>query len=258
MLFRWSIWGEKRNGLEMLRHSVGTFRACFGTSARYVVYTDEPKDVGATHCGIAEVRGYDEHPDPYFNIASKATWRKWSPGVRLTETETEVYVDSDVFVVGEPEELRRFCAGAPGDRFLAMQESQGARWCFGRLEPRVPPDAPFINAGLIGQQPRADLTEDLMNQYVWWRDNVPPDLATFHDEQGAVVAALARHLVAGLVDLLPQDRYRIVSPRSNAHLDNLEGTALIHATYPDHPAFGRFRSYITLCSEAGLTAGPAE
>src|SRR5215218_7083750 len=252
MIFRWSIWGDKRDSYKMLRQSVGTFRACFGTLARYVVYTDEPGEVSMAVSGIAEARGYDEHPNPLFNFDSKATWRKWSPAVRLTEAETEIYVDSDVFIVGEPDELRRFCDGAPGDRFLTMQESDGARWCFGRLEPRVPADTPFINAGLIGQQPHADLTEDLLAQYKWWRVNVPPELATFHDEQGAVVAALARHLAAGCVELLPQDRYRIVSPRSNSELEDLEGTALIHATHPGHPAFGRFLQHISGYSKAGL------
>lgn len=235
----------------MLRHSVGTFRACFGTSARFVIYTDEPGAVTAALAGAAEVRGYDEHPHPNFNVDTKATWRKWCPAVRLTLSETEVYVDSDVFIVGEPWELRRFCAVGQGDRFLAMQESEGARWCFGRLEPRVPADSPFVNAGLIGQQPRADLTEELTSQYEWWRANVPPDLATFHDEQGAVVAALARYVGAGRVDLLVRDRYRIVSPRSNAGLEDLGGTALIHATHPGHPAYTRFRAHIENFIEAG-------
>lgn len=258
MLFRWSVWDGKHDSYEMLRHSVGTFRACFGNSAQYVVYTDEPWHVAATLGYTAEVRGYDEYPNSLFDFDSKSTWRKWSPAVRVTQDETEVYVDSDVFVVGEPDELRRFCAGEPGDRFLAMQESAGARWCFGRLEPQVPADAPFINAGLIGQQPHANLTEDLMDQYKWWRANVPPELATFHDEQGAVVAALARHLTAGRVELLPQHRYRIVSPRSNSELEDLKGTALIHATHPGHPAFGRFLSHISGYSKAGLVFSPME
>lgn len=220
-------------------------------SARFVVYTDEPGAVAAALSGAAEVCGYDEHPNPRLDVDSKATWRKWCPAVRLTVSETEVYVDSDIFVVGEPAELRRFCAGGSGDRFLAMQESEGARWCFGRLEPRVPADSPFINAGLIGQQPQADLTEDLTVQYEWWRASVPPVLATFHDEQGAVVAALARYVAAGRVDLLARDRYRIVSPRSNADLEDLGDTALIHATHPGHPAYARFRTHIENFIEAG-------
>lgn len=245
MLFRWSLWGEKRGKCEMLQQSIGTFRACFGSFARYVVYTDEPQSVSAFLNGAAEIHGYDEHPAPLFNFNSNATWRKWSPAVRLTESETEVYVDSDVFIVGEPDEIRRFCIGLPGNRFLALQESIGARWCLGRLEPRVPTDAPFINAGLIGQQPQANLTDELIVQYDWWRTNVPSDAATFHDEQGAIVAALTPHIITGRVDLLPTDRYRIISPRSNWHLKNLEGVALIHTTHPDHPAFQRFRTHIS-------------
>lgn len=258
MLFRWSLWGEKHDKYEMLRHSVGTFRTCFGSSARYVVYTDEPQDVAAALYGVAETLGYDEHPTPLFNINSKATWRKWCPAVRITEADTEMYVDCDVFIVGEPDELHSFCTGMPGDRFLAMQESAGARWCFGRLEARVPADAPFINAGLIGQQPNADLTNNLITQYNWWRANVSPDDATFHDEQGAIVAAFASHLALGLVDLLPPSRYRIVSPRSNAHLKSLEGIALIHATYPNHPAFDWFRTHISEYSKADLPVDQVE
>ncbi len=258
MIFRWSLWGEKRDKYEMLRHSVGTFSTCFGSLARYVVYTDEPQSVAAALGGTAETRGYDEHPTPRFNIDSKATWRKWSPAVRITEDQTEVYVDCDVFIVGEPDELRTFCTGVPGNRFLAMQECVGARWCFGRLEPRVPANSPYINAGLIGQQPRADLTDLLITEYNWWLANVPPDHATFHDEQGAIIAALAPHLASGRVDLLARDRYRIVSPRSNAHLRNLEGIALIHATYPNHPAFDWFRAHISRYSKADLPVDHVE
>jgi hypothetical protein len=244
MLFRWSIWGEKFDKCELLSHSVDTFRTCFGSSARYIVYTDEPGDVSAVLSEGAETYGYDEHPSSLFNFESTATWRKWCPAVRISEKETEIYVDNDVFIVGEPEEIRNFCTGIPGDRFLALQESEGARWCFGRFEGRVPAETPFINAGLIGQQPLADLTDNLIAEFNWWRANVEPEDVTFHDEQGAIVAALTPYIASGRVDLLSTERYRIVSPRSNPNLISLDGIALIHATHPEHPAFSWFREQI--------------
>src|SRR5690349_11168833 len=104
MLFRWSIWGDKPRTLEMLRYSIATFRATFGGCAEYRVYTDEPLEVATAVGDLASTLAYDEHPTVTFDVDSPATWRKWCPAVRVTEHQTEVYVDSDVFIVGDPVE----------------------------------------------------------------------------------------------------------------------------------------------------------
>ncbi len=246
MLFRWSIWGEKKQNLEMLLYSISSFRIYFGNSARYVVYTDEPSEVSNRLGCTTEVYSYNTHSSRCFDISSIATWRKWCPVVRLVPGKIEFYVDSDIFIVGQPNEILGFCAGVSGNRFMTMQESIAARWCFGRFDSRVSICSPPINAGLIGQQPQADLTFNLLNEFRWWQENITPEEATFHDEQGAVVAALFPYITEGLVDLLSTERYRIVSPRSNSDLNELSNVALIHTTYPDHPGFHKFRTLLDM------------
>jgi hypothetical protein len=244
VVFRWAAWGELSRSPHLLRHSVGTFHRWFGSGARYVVCTDEPLSIRRAFGGLVDVVSMGESP---FDVPARTPWKKWNPAVRLFPGETEVQVDSDVFVVGDPHELRVFVNG-PGDGFLVMRESRPEAM-YGVFQEWVAADLPPINIGLVGQQPRADLTDDLSLAFARWRSHVRGDLGQFHDEQGAIASALAPHFRSGRARVLPAERYKIVSPRSNPDLADLQGVAMIHATWPNHPAFERFRDTILANSD---------
>lgn len=242
MVFRWSIWGnELILASEVLFHSVGTFRRYFGRSARYVVSTDNPDAIDALFKGSVEIV---EMSGSLANLRSHTVWQKWAPAVRLYPKETEVYVDIDVFIVGDPFELKRFCEGRSRHRFIAMEESEPDPRLYGLFHARIPPGCVQINAGLVGQQAGFDLTNDFARELSWWKEMVGSGLGTFPDEQGAVAAALAPYAASGLLAVLPAERYKIVSPRSNCELSSLDGVALIHATHRSHPAFAWFKEHI--------------
>jgi len=243
IVFRWSVWGAAADLLELLLHSVGTFHRWFGSSAHYVVCTDQRSKVIDLFNGLVEVVSVRGSP---FDVAARAPWRKWGPAVRLFPGRTEIYVDSDIFVIGDPYELRQF-ANEPGDAFMAMQEAR-KQPLYGLFKDLVAPDLPAINAGLFAQQPRADLTDDLLRQLTWWKGKVE-GLGGYHDEQGAVAAALAGHFQSSRARVLPRERYMIVSPWSNSELQDLSEIAIIHATCPNHPAFTRFRRTILANSD---------
>jgi hypothetical protein len=259
MLIRWSIWKVTPASCEMLRYSIASFRRAFGTQAKYVVWTDAPDSLSSLIGSDAELRGYNSFPRRHFDVVSTAPWRKWCPTPRLTPGEPELLVDSDVFLLAKPEELIEFLhPRSPSDAgYLTLQEALPERWTLGHLAPRVPADAPPVNAGLVAQRGDADLTDALLKEFHWWQMNIPAAASSLHDEQGAVVAALCaeRHRLS----LLPEAKYRIVSPRSNPHVTEPNGMALVHATYPDHPGFSTFRSAIQRYIDIGtqeMSASP--
>ena len=106
ILFRWSIWGDKRKLLELLVCSVDTFRRAFGVHARYVVCTDEPAEISALMHACVEIMPY-ANEEVGFYVETKSMWRKWCPWPRLDRTCHEFYVDADVFIVSTPTELWR-------------------------------------------------------------------------------------------------------------------------------------------------------
>lgn len=251
-LFRWSIWGNKKYLIEPLSYSVGTFRRAFGDEARYVVCTDEPGEMKARLGEAIEIVSFGRFDVGPFNVDARTTWRKWCPTPRIDPSCTEFYVDSDVFLVGDPIELRRFSSEARVPSYLAFREVPGCPHKIGRFAPRVWQGIPPINAGLLGQRRGVDITKELLAELRWWSEQVPAIERESHDEQGAVVAVLSRYHLIGDLELLPQDRYRIVSPASNPDLRTLDGIVAVHATYPGHPAFHRFRTQI----EAYMTSEP--
>jgi hypothetical protein len=214
--------------------------------ARYIVHTDEPSEIRLLLGDSIEVRGYTESGPVLFDDSAKATWKKWCPTPRLDPSCTEFYVDSDVFLVDDPSELRRFGAGDSRQSFLAFQEAPGSRHKVGLFSPRILGGIPPVNTGFLGQRPGADITRELLAEYQWWREHIPPEIRESHDDQGAVVAILARYYLIGLVELLPQDRYCIISPVSNCDKVDLENVVAVHATYSHHPAFRRFRRNIEM------------
>src|SRR5207302_4708815 len=149
MVFRWTVWGPNTRLFELASYSVGTFRNIFGSAARYVVCTDQPAAVTRLLDRNVDVIPMRES---VFDIPAKAPWRKWAPLVRIAPGDTEIYVDSDVFLIGEPDELREFASGHPGNRVLAMPESSPDRRMYGVFHERLPLNAPGMNSGLVGQQ----------------------------------------------------------------------------------------------------------
>lgn len=242
MLLRWSIWGRSvNNDIEMLRDSIRSFRKHIGNEASYIVHTDEPSIVSPFIGNIAEVRSYWQNDETIFSYFGKATWAKWCPNARLVPGETEVLIDSDVFLVQKPLELTDFKNKYPRDAYLLLQEKTGKHWQRGIFAKRIDRAMPFINAGLIVQGPDANISNDIEEQYTWWDSNRTLLTETFHDEQGALTAALIAAQRHGRLFLLPKDKYIIVSPLSNAGLTDLNGVILFHATHPEHPAYHKLR-----------------
>lgn len=256
MLIRWSIWGPSVSAdLELLGVSVASFRKHFGNDARYLVSTDSPGAVAARVGRGVEVCAYSAFANPLFHVFDETPWAKWCPSARLEPGETEMLVDSDVFLLARPTEIFAALAAPRRYDYCALREYLGARSQRGRFAARVPAFMPFINAGFFVQAPAADISQALLAEFDWWRATVAPDKATFHDEQGALTAALAGPLRAGRVFLLPKDRYRIVSPRSNKRLRSLRGTVLMHATWPAHPAYHQFKPYISRVTRPAARQG---
>lgn len=221
----------------MLPFSVGTFRRVFGKEARYLVATDAPGEVRSLLGDGVELVPYDSQSDSIFNT-DDATWRKWCPRPRCAPGFTELYVDSDVFLVGDPTELRRFDSELSGC-YLAMQEAPGTPYFIGRFGPRLFGGLPPLNAGFLGQHVTADITTELTLEFDWWKREVSQSDRHYHDEQGAVNAVLARRNLVGDVELLPHHRYCIVNHRANASLTSCDGIVVIHACM-GHSAFRRF------------------
>lgn len=255
LLFRWSVWGDKKQLSELLCLSVSTFRRAFGAQARYVVGTDEPSALRDMLGPEVEIIPHGELAT--FGIDGTPTWRKWCPTARLSLRDTEFYVDSDVFLVGDPNEVRRFDHDPNARPFIVMREAPGSSPLVGRFATRVLPGIPPINTGFLGQRPGTDITAELSRELQWWLQNIPFERRTFHDEQGAVVAVLSQRYLLGHVELLSQERYVIVSPRSNPDLTSLDGAAAVHLTMKAF-ALNRFRHHITAYIAEGLTSAAQE
>lgn len=240
-VFRWSVWGDKRERAEILKLSVGSFRRAF-RDARFVICTDEPVEIKAMLGTDIEVIPH-EPSSLSFNIPSTATWKKWCPVPRVAPNETEFYVDADVILVGDPLEVRRFCMERQARSFLVMQEAMGSPYYVGRFGSRILRGMPPVNTGFLGQRAGTDLTEELSAELRWWLTHVPENRRQFHDDQGAVVAVLSRRYLVGQVELLPQDRYCVISRRSNAGIKSLKGVAAVHLTM-GHSELNRFRTEI--------------
>jgi hypothetical protein len=241
-VFRWSVWGEKDNIVRMLPVSIATFQRAFGLDARYIVCTDEPPEIRPLLDSTVELIPLSGANTP-LNIQCAAPWRKWSPIPKLVPDLTEFFIDADVFLVGDPIELRDFIAGTTSHLFLVMREAPGAPHYVGRFRSRVFRAMPPVNTGLVGQRAGVDFSVELNAEFTWWLRNVAQSEQQYHDEQGAVAAVLSRWYVLGRVGLLPQHRYCIVNRRRNSHLTTLDGIAAIHTTM-GHAAFDRFSSSI--------------
>lgn len=248
-LLRWSVWGPLvLETIPMLRDSILSFRKYFGPGAEYIVFTDRPHVVGPELATLATVMPYESAPLCSYDWEGVTPWRKWAPTARWAPGRPEILIDSDVFCVGVPTELLNFCA-AKGDAVCTLRETMPEWWCYGAFRAALEPTLPKINAGLVAQQSDANIHADLEALYRRWRSSVSSEQRTQHDEQGAIAVILREAERNGRAVALPLHRYLLLSPRSNAHIKSLDGLAMIHATYPDHPYYHLFRDIIRSANE---------
>lgn len=246
MIIRWSIWDPAEDSLELLAHSIGTFRRFFGTDPTYVVTTNAPTVIDGMLPFPVEAMPFDSISNSAFDDP-RATWRKWAPQPRLDIRQHELRVDADMFLLRDPVELLEFCDEASRDQFIVTQEEFHAVWPYGNFGALLPDRFIPVNAGLLGQAPGADLSERLSAAYGLWSSCMANDYK-YHDEQGAVSWVLQDLIAEGKVRLLPPYTYRVVCPLNYPPVESLEGITLLHATYPDHPAFHKFKDEIAKVS----------
>lgn len=243
MIFRWSIWGNHiSKNIELLKYSILTFKKQFGEDHQYIVYTDNAEYV-SEHLNDVDIRQFPSGNGALFNIQSKATWMKWCPAARLDINQTEFYVDSDVFLLRYPEEIDSFLSDHK-QKFAIMDEYYGQPWQHGAMSRKSSSSTPFVNAGLFIQKEGCDISPNLIREYEWWKNNISPTEQTHHDEQGALAIALTENMTNGELYVLPKDKYMLIGENENTDVDNLENVTLIHAVYPDHPAFYKFKYYL--------------
>jgi hypothetical protein len=243
MILRWAIWDYDDSAVEMLNHSIGTFRAYFGDSARYVVCTNDPVNLPEKLLFPAEVMAFSLDPESLYMERRGGAWRKWAPIPRLDFTDYEIRIDADIFLLKEPVELKEFCQGN-GTQFIVTTEEFDAVWQYGNYLDQLPPNFVHINAGLVGQAPYADLSDGLYEAFKWWQDKLPEDQIHSHDEQGAIALVLESFAALDQVTYLPTETYRVVCPLNEPPVESTDGITLMHATYPDHPAFYEFKREI--------------
>lgn len=244
MIFRWSIWGiHKEKNLELLKYSILSFKHYFGTGHYYVVFTDDTIELKNRLGNIASAISFNSEGRSIYDIESKATWKKWCPRVRLDVNETEIYVDSDVFLLKFPSEIEKLIAD-PKIKFVIMDEFLGQPWQHGAMRKKVADNTPFVNAGLFIQKEGYDISYDLERELIWWKENIPLSWQTHHDEQGALAIALTPYHLAGELSILPKEKYMLIGPNENMNIESVKSITLFHAVYPDHPAFYKFKFHL--------------
>jgi hypothetical protein len=245
MIFRWSFWGSSVvKNIELLRYSVLSFRKQFGDNHQYLVYTDNMMFIAEHLYQMVDIRPFPSDKTSHFYVRSKATWLKWCPSSRLDITQTEFYVDSDVFLLQYPKEIDLFLTD-PKRQFAILDEFLGQPWQRGAMRKRATADTPYVNAGLFIQKAGYDISAELVKEFLWWQENIAPGEATHHDEQGALAIALTGHYTRGSLCILPKESYILIGETENAAICDLTNVTLIHAVYPNHPAFYRFKRNLT-------------
>jgi len=244
MIFRWSIWGShKTKNIELLKYSILTFKRYFGFDHEYVVCTDDVNLLKKMVGNLSTFVDFSENGKSFYDVESKATWKKWCPRVRLDINQTEIYVDSDVFLLKYPIEIDSFLSNL-SMKFSIMDEFFGQSWQHGAMSRKASQDTPFVNAGFFVQKAGYDISPDLLKEFEWWQKNVKKDEQTWHDEQGALAVALTQYFKNGELYVLPKDKYILIGENENTDIENLDGIVLLHAVYPDHPAFYKFKNYL--------------
>lgn len=244
MIFRWSIWGNYiSKNIELLHHSILSFKKYFKNNHQYIIYTDNPQLVSEQLDTDADIRKFPSNKNAQFCITSKATWLKWCPSSRLDINQTEFFIDSDVFLLKYPKEIDLFLSD-PKLKFAIMDEFLGQSWQHGAMRKKAIPDTPFVNAGFFIQKVGCDISSDLIEEFEWWKKNIKYTERTHHDEQGSLAIALTKYLKNGELYILPKDKYILIGENENTNIENLDDITLFHAVYPDHPAFYKFKDYL--------------
>lgn len=220
--------------------SDATRRAYNKTVAGYFRFAESNHPAEVT----PEVLAYSAFSDVSFYVFREPACAKWCPTPRLALGEVDIQVDCDVFLLDVPSEILTLLDHPQSWDFMVLQEVNGAPWQRGCFADRVAADMPYINAGLFVQTTDSDITCGLNREFKWWQTNVEGRSEAFHDVQGGLTASLLQSFQSGRLYLLPKDRYRLVIPRSNPDLLTLAGTVLLHATYPIHPAYEKFKTEI--------------
>lgn len=245
IVFRWSMWSPNPETLLLLNHSIGTFQHFFGDEAKYVVFTDDPTLQGQLKVD-AKVYLYHSFDTPDY-LEPAITWRKWAPRCRYYQDAIELRIDIDMFLVADPVEIKEFCRSGKCD-YLITVENFKELWPYGNFSKLLEPEFIPINAGLVGQHVGADISDLLSKAYQWWKENIGHDEIKYHDEQGAVAFIFQPLIKRGEVMLLPPERYRVVCPLNDPPVESLQNIVLLHATYPEHPAFYQFLPEISRIS----------
>jgi hypothetical protein len=144
-----------------------------------------------------------------------------------------------MFLVADPVEIKEFCRSGKG-RYLITMENFKELWPYGNFSKFLEPDFTPINAGLIGQHIGADISALLIEAYQWWKENIRYEEIKYHDEQGAVASIFQSLIKKGEVVLLSPERYQVVCQLNDPPVESLQNIVLLHATYPEHPAFYQF------------------
>lgn len=236
VIFRWTIWKATPFSIFMLCHSVGTFRRFFGPAPRYIVFADDPTVLDASRLCSFELARLKDIDSTFAD--TRGNWRKWAPP-RLDTHAVELRIDSDIFLLAEPADIRSFCEGRSGRKWLVTQEESSAPW-YGNFAQRLPAGFVPINAGLVGQAEGCDISADLRDAYDWWSTHVRDQEIKYHDEQGAIAYCLQKPAGSDQVLLLDPATHRVVCPTNEPPINDVGGLILMHATYPDHPAFVKF------------------
>ena len=240
MIFRWSIWGQnKEKSLELLKYSVLSFKKQFGKNHRYVIYTDSPRELIDGFSEIAEVSDFGGSNNEY-NIDSITTWRKWCPSARIDISETEFYVDSDVFLLKYPKEVDEFINDTKL-KFGILDEFKGQSWQHGAMQKKGIKEALFVNAGLFVQKAGYSISEDLLKEKKWWEENISKEEQKHHDEQGCLAIALTKYLKNSELYIFPKNKYMLIGPNENKDIESLENVIVFHAVYPGHPALYKYK-----------------
>ena len=170
VILRWTIWNATPFSIFMLCHSVETFRHFFGATPRYIVFADDPPVVDALRLCSFELVNLKDVSSSFAD--TRGNWRKWAPP-RLDIRAVELRINSDIFLLAEPSEIRSFCEGRSGRQWLVTREEFSAQWPYGNFAHRLPTDFIPVNVGLVGQSEGCDISPDLQ-KFATARDRAAP------------------------------------------------------------------------------------
>src|SRR3989338_5707213 len=151
-------------------------------------------------------------------------------------SETEFYIDSDVFLLKYPEEVDDFIKN-PKLKFVILDEFKGQSWQHGAMHKKGVKEAPFVNAGFFIQKAGYSISDDLLKEKKWWEENISKEEQKHHDEQGCLAISLSTYLKNGELYIFPKDKYMLIGPNENKNIESLEDVTMFHAVYPHHPDF---------------------